>query len=396
MKNSFSSIWRPGSYIAAGLSLSFCVQTFAATPTESGTPAKSNTPAKKPVEPPAVALTLAKELQAAEKAFAFEKENLDPDDQALANCKLWLAQLYVQSRQDAKAEPLLLQVLEFNEKKHGAECPEVAEAADALGQAYEHLGKTQEAKSRYQQALTVREKLNDLLVYESLERYGKLLYKLGETNEAQKCFSQLKEMQKADRAYSVALQIDQNNQAVSAINAKKYSEAISILENLVRYHPSYGLARENLVIAYDNYGRTFFSAKKDPAKTELYFKKTIDTNRLGRTTEQKLKLCLSNLAIVLQKEKKYSEAFDVSTRLICLGCDDGAGYHHRGKALAALNRNELAIIDLTECIKQNAMFSTCSYRHRADCYEKLGKVDLAKEDRKKAKQVDDDDAQVKG
>lgn len=361
------------------MSLSCCAQVFAATPSKS-----SNLATKVP----AIAehnLTLEKELHVAEKSLAFTRENFAANDQAVANCMLWVAQLYVQSKQDAKAEPLLLQVLEINEKKNGPQSLELAEASQALAQAYERKGKLQEAGSHYLQALNIREHMNDILMGESLECYGRVLYKLAETSEAAKCFARLRAIRRDNSGYSLERIIRQNNEAVFALKAHKYKESISKLENVVRTDPSYFLARNNLATAYNEFGLSLFD-KKFYVHSESCFRKAIDTSRLGRTTEEQLRTSLWNLAVVLRKQRCYSEAVDYITRSINLGSNDPMAYHERGLAFAKLNRHQLAINDFTECIKRNAKIG-CAYNHRADCYEKTGQQALVKADRSKAKQL---------
>lgn len=46
----------------------------------------------------------------------------------------------------------------------------------------------------------------------------------------------------------------QNNQAAHAINSKEFARAVDILERLLANHPDYAHARDNLVIAHNNWG----------------------------------------------------------------------------------------------------------------------------------------------
>jgi len=335
-------------------------------------------------------LTLEKEIQSAENALSYEKRVLDPDDKALSACKLWLARLYVESGQNANALPILFQLIDKNKQDFGTHSIQFATTALALAQAYEGSGKLKEAQEQYQQALGILEAKHDLLFEKTLQQYAKLLYKLSETSEAQNCFKRIKELQGGDKAYSVKLQIETNNKAVTALGVHKYEEAIELLENLLIYHPSYRLALDNLKIAYDCQAQVLLK-KNDFEGAEQFFKKSIDSFRVGRGTEDQQMASLGNLSYLLMKMKRYSDVIDYATRIVSLNADSYLGHYYRGKALEATGRYEAAIEDFSECIKKNAQKKSCPYIHRAKCYEKLGRQALAKEDMRQVKTPCNDD-----
>ena len=58
----------------------------------------------------------------------------------------------------AKAEPLLKQALQINEKALGPEHPDTASCLDSLAQLYHHLGDYAKAEPLYQRALGIFDK----------------------------------------------------------------------------------------------------------------------------------------------------------------------------------------------------------------------------------------------
>lgn len=74
----------------------------------------------------------------------------------------------------------------------------------------------------------------------------------------------------AVEAFDQATLINLNNEGVKAINAQNYQLAIQKLEEAVKMDPNYKKARENLAIAYNNYGLVF---QKNPTEAIKYFHK---------------------------------------------------------------------------------------------------------------------------
>lgn len=61
----------------------------------------------------------------------------------------------------------------------------------------------------------------------------------------------------------------QNNQAAQAINNKEFARAVDILERLLAKHPDYAHARDNLVIAHNNWGLAQAVRKPDLAAQQF-------------------------------------------------------------------------------------------------------------------------------
>ncbi len=79
--------------------------------------------------------------------------------------------------------------------------------------------------------------------------------------------------------------VDLNNAGVKALNAQNFQLAIQKLEQAVRVDPSYALARENLAIAYNNYG---LQLQNNPKEAIKQFHKALFYNPNNATTQANL------------------------------------------------------------------------------------------------------------
>ncbi len=87
-------------------------------------------------------------------------------------------------------------------------------------------------------------------------------------------------------------------------------------------------------------------------------------------------------------EKKFQEAYDAACKSIELLPDNSAGFCNKGEAELNLGRNEEALADLTKAAtSEDQACAGEAHYFRALVYDKLGKTDLAKQDREISKQL---------
>lgn len=137
---------------------------------------------------------------------------------------------------------------------------------------------------------------------------------------------------------------------ISLGNAKRnaYERRASILENLHQYERAHGDYLTMQKLHYDD-----GAALKDAA--------------------------------CLEKLNKNEEAIICLTNLLKRNPEDDAGYEARGKIQAKLGRMKEAIADYTRAIQ--LIPSPTIYKERAALYEKVGRKDLAAQDRKEAERI---------
>lgn len=78
--------------------------------------------------------------------------------------------------------------------------------------------------------------------------------------------------------------IELNNQGVNALNKSNFSAAITSFEAALKIDPSYKMARDNLAIAYNNYGLSI--ARSNPKQALQLFHKALSFDRNNATTMQ--------------------------------------------------------------------------------------------------------------
>lgn len=78
--------------------------------------------------------------------------------------------------------------------------------------------------------------------------------------------------------------IELNNQGVAALNKSNFSAAVSAFEAALKIDPSYKMARDNLAIAYNNYGLSI--ARSNPKQALQLFHKALSFDRNNATTAQ--------------------------------------------------------------------------------------------------------------
>ncbi len=90
-------------------------------------------------------------------------------------------------------------------------------------------------------------------------------------------------------------------------------------------------------------------------------------------------------AACLEKMNKNEEAITCLTNLLTRNPEDDAGYEARGRMHVKLGRLKDALADYTRAIQ--LIPSPTIYKERAAVYEKMGKKDLAAQDRKEAEKI---------
>ncbi len=90
-------------------------------------------------------------------------------------------------------------------------------------------------------------------------------------------------------------------------------------------------------------------------------------------------------ASCLEKLNKNEEAITCLTNLLKQNPEDDAGYEARGRMHVKLGRLKEAIADYTRAIQ--LIPSPTIYKERAAAYEKMGRKDLAAQDRKEAERI---------
>jgi len=87
-------------------------------------------------------------------------------------------------------------------------------------------------------------------------------------------------------------------------------------------------------------------------------------------------------------EKKFQEAYDAACKSIELLPDNSAGFCNKGEAELKLGRTEEALTDLTKAAtSEDQACAGEAHYFRSVLYDKLGKSDLAKQDREISKQL---------
>jgi tetratricopeptide (TPR) repeat protein len=90
-------------------------------------------------------------------------------------------------------------------------------------------------------------------------------------------------------------------------------------------------------------------------------------------------------ASCLEKLNKNEEAITCLTNLLKRNPEDDAGYEARGRMHVKLGRLKEAVADYTRAIQ--LIPSPTIYKERAAAYEKMGRKDLAAQDRKEAERI---------
>lgn len=98
---------------------------------------------------------------------------------------------------------------------------------------------------------------------------------------------------------------------------------------------------------------------------------------------------LKQKADILSKLNRDEEAIITLTQAIATGAgDDDDAYRLRGIAYAREKKYNQAVKDFTSAIKISPSYAMASYRLRSEAYSKMGKNDLAKLDKLKADSLD--------
>lgn len=108
------------------------------------------------------------------------------------------------------------------------------------------------------------------------------------------------------------------------------------------------------------------------------------------TPADMLPFAYTNRGTAYANKKMPNEALADLTKAIELKPDYTAAYYDRARILAMLNKHEEAVADLTKAIEatKSGTVQAVYYKNRGLSYGAMGKLDEAKADFKKAKEID--------
>jgi len=108
------------------------------------------------------------------------------------------------------------------------------------------------------------------------------------------------------------------------------------------------------------------------------------------TSPEMLPFAYTNRGTAYANKKMPNEALADLTKAIELKPDYTAAYYDRARILAMLNRHADAVADLTKAIDitKSGTIQALYYKNRGLSYGAMGKLDEAKADFKKAKEID--------
>ncbi len=112
--------------------------------------------------------------------------------------------------------------------------------------------------------------------------------------------------------------ISLNNEGVKALNAGNYQLAIQKFEAAYKLDPTYQLARENLAIAYNNYG---LQMQNNPGEAIKWFHKSLSLNPNNATTQGNLNTIVQMLG---KNPGSYKDRMEMGRAARLAGDFDGA------------------------------------------------------------------------
>lgn len=113
-----------------------------------------------------------------------------------------------------------------------------------------------------------------------------------------------------------------NNEGVKALNAGNFQLAVQKFQEAVKLDPSYGLARENLAIAYNNYG---LQLQNNPKEAIKQFHKALYLNRNNATTLSNLEGIISMLG---KNPKKFQDRVELGDQARLAADFEGAAIEY--------------------------------------------------------------------
>lgn len=175
-----------------------------------------------------------------------------------------------------------------------------------------------------------------------------------------------------------------NNAGVSALNRQNYQEAIRLLKQAVKADPDYPMARQNLAIAYNNYG---LQLQSDPMKALAQFHKAVLLNPNNPTTKQNVSGIIRSMS---RDPNKFEDRVDIGDD--CRKSSDFAGAIVEYQAALKLKPDAKVWEKLGDVFRVANKLSKAETAYRtsfkmkpdAMCAVKLGQTLQAKKDIAKA------------
>lgn len=97
-------------------------------------------------------------IEVSKQILTIDKKNPNANDHEMAERLQNLADIYLSTNQDARAEAAYKDAIALKEKALGSEHPELASILNELGMLYHNYGRYSEAESLFKRSLTLREK----------------------------------------------------------------------------------------------------------------------------------------------------------------------------------------------------------------------------------------------
>jgi tetratricopeptide (TPR) repeat protein len=226
-----------------------------------------------------------------------------------------------------------------------------AERFWALGNHYEDIGKYSEADSIFKDALATYEKA-----------YGN---KDPRVTEIQ---NQLILVQELERHPEVSNNIVQGS--LSTIHGE-YQQAIDLFSKVIQSYPKYNRAYMQRAYAYN--------------QLKLYQREIDDCSKAIELDPMNDIAPYYGRAFAYNKLKEYQMAIDDYNKVISLH-QDAEAYVCRASSYDYLGQHQKAMGDYIKAISLDPLYPN-DYWYRAIAYEKLGKLDLAEQNSKKAKEL---------
>ncbi|MBI9055370.1 MAG: tetratricopeptide repeat protein [Bacteroidales bacterium] len=262
------------------------------------------------------------------------------------------------------------------------ENPEYTEAYVARAEAYEKIGKKEEAASDYKRATTFDAK-DEAIYYNA----GRLYYELEQYNEAVPMLEKVTSLDKKHiNAYKYKME--------SYIATKKYDKALKESNSLIELQESAGnySSRGFINDELENYGQSELDYRKSLEKAPkelvtyvalgnvLYKAKKYDQSlnicNQALNLDSKCKEALWTRSKIYKEKIDYPNAINDLSKMIIFTPDDKDAYFARGVYYQEFNQHQSAINDFSKVVSIDDK-NASSYFLRAKSYEEITQYEKA-------------------